>query len=280
MSQISQEIICNTITTKSFLKWVGSKEWLKKEIAHLVRKSGKLNYVEPFLGSGAVFFSNNFNSSVLNDINSELIQTFICVKDRPEELFNSIKLIPQNEEAFYSLRKQSPVDSLEIATRFIYLNKTSFNGLYRVNRNGEFNASYGKRTFSLNQLKESLFSCSKKLEGVKLINSNFTSTIDYVDSNSIVFLDPPYIHSTNSGFNKYDKNAFSDFDNIELYNFIKVAKERGAKYILTNEDNEQVRQIFSGLEDNLITASRTSNISSKVESRKKYNELIVTNIDL
>lgn len=268
------------VTNGPFLKWVGSKQWLKEEITHLVKKSKKFNYFEPFLGSGAVFFNNNFKSAMLNDINKDLVITYKVVRDMHEKLIDSIKKIPQNEDSFYQVRMKKPETHLNIATRFVYLNKTSFNGLYRVNSKGEFNASYGKREFSIPALSDRLRYCAKKLKEVKLFNEDFTFMKQFVDSNSIVFFDPPYLNTANTGFNKYDKCAFSQADNQKLIEFILHVKKVGGKYILTNEDNPLVRDVFSEIGDHFITATRKSKISSKIEARKTYNELIVTNITL
>jgi len=265
-------------TTPPFLKWIGSKRWLKKEIGFLIDRVTFNNYHEPFLGSGAVFFENTINSGYLNDLNEELIITYKVVQNSPNELLMVIKGLPQNEEAFYQIREIVPDSDLEKAARFIYLNKSSYNGLYRVNNDGKFNASYGKRKFDLSRLSSLIMNCSNRLQSCEITYGDYKDTLVNVRQGDIVFLDPPYSISENKGYTRYTTSKFQMEEQFVLREYIESIKKIGAKYILTNEYNDNVITCFNELNDRSIVATRKSVVSRTIEDRVKYNEVIYTNI--
>tara|TARA_B110000027_G_scaffold99998_1_gene105750 strand:- start:2436 stop:3269 length:834 start_codon:yes stop_codon:yes gene_type:complete len=261
-----------------FLKWIGSKKWLKKEILFLISKISPNNYHEPFLGSGAIFFSKKSQKSFLNDINSDLITTYLVVRENPNDLVEKLNELEQSERMFYQIREKKPISNLEIATRFIYLNKTSFNGLYRENKSGEFNASYGKRQFNIRTISNQILSSSNLLQNVELTSVDFSETISNVKENDLVFLDPPYSISEGEGFTRYNRELFSENDQKRIIKYIEEVKKRKAFYILTNEYNDNSVGLLSVLEDKTLIANRKSVISGDINGRKLYRELIVTNI--
>ena len=150
--------------------------------------------------------------------------------------------------------------------------------MYRENKNGVFNASYGKRKFNLNHLKEQIFSSSLYLQNAKLTSIDFYETIKNVRENDLVFLDPPYSISKGIGFTKYNSKMFSQEDQKKVIEYIQEVKKRKAYYILTNEYNDNSVGLFRVLEDKNLIAERTTMVSAENKGRKKYKELIITNI--
>lgn len=265
-------------TTPPFLKWIGSKRWLKKEIRFLLDRITFKNYHEPFLGSGSVFFENSIEKGFLNDLNEELITTYLTVRDNPFDLIRFIEKIPQNEQSFYEIRNLNPDSPIESAARFIYLNKSSYNGLYRVNNEGRFNASYGKRKFDIDRLRELIHNCSNRLQTCEITCSDYQETLRSIKGKDVVFLDPPYSLSTGTGFTRYTSSKFDEEEQFNLRDYIEELKSRGAYYILTNEFNEEILNCFDKLDDKKIIATRKSVVSNSSLNRGYYNEVIYTNI--
>lgn len=266
-------------TPPPFLKWIGSKNWLNKEIRFLLSRTQFDIYHEPFLGSGSVYFGNIITEGFLNDVNEELITTYNAVKNSPTTVIELLRSFPQNEEMFYQIRDTKYEEDVDVAARFIYLNKTSFNGLYRVNRNGDFNASYGKREFNMDRLENIILNCSSRLVNATLTAGDYFDTIHNINSNNVVFLDPPYSISEKKGFTRYTPSTFSTEEQSRLRDFIEIIKGKGAKYILTNEYNEGVLECFDQLNDRRLAAKRKSVVAGNSIDRADYSEVIFTNID-
>ena len=194
------------------------------------------NYFEPFLGGASVFFSlGRQNQAFLSDFNEELIHTYIVVRDHPDELVSILQRLKNTEEEYYINRTWTPNNDIERAARFLYLNYTSYNGIYRVNRNGVYNVPYGFRSTQFDYKR--FWELSVKLENTILRSGDFEINREHIGPNDLVFLDPPYSvsrKSTENGFIKYNAKLFSLDEQYRLSRYIDFIKERGAYYMLTN----------------------------------------------
>jgi DNA adenine methylase len=265
----------STIIVKPFLRWAGGKRWLINQTSPIMPKSFN-TYIEPFLGSGAVFFSaKNISSFILSDINQDLINCYQEIQKNYsslEILLNS-HLKNHSTEYYYIIRSTEPSSELEQAARFLYLNRTCFNGLYRVNRSGKFNVPIGTTpvTFPPTKLKH----VSKKLSLGRLVVSDFEKTISSAKADDFIFVDPPYTVNHNlNGFIEYNENIFSWDDQVRLKNSLINAKDRGVMITLTNANHESIRDLYSDV-DEVEVLERPSLIAGKSTNRKLTTEILI-----
>jgi DNA adenine methylase len=260
-----------------FLRWAGGKKWFIKNISYFLPENGFQNYHEPFLGGGAIYFYlNPKHKSFLNDLNSELIETYHCIKENVNGVLEELKKFKNSEDFYYKIRSTVYKSDIKRAARFIYLNQTSFNGIYRVNLKGEYNVPYGYRSKNFIE-EDTLRLASDRLKTAKLTKGDFTLCLSDVKENDLVFLDPPYtISHNNNGFFKYNSKLFSKNDQYRLSEMIDEIKKRNAYYILTNAAHDDVKNIFNKGDYN-IDLKRASLIGGKNAKRNKYAEVIITN---
>lgn len=261
-----------------FLRWAGGKNWLKNSIKTILRIEDYNNYHEPFLGGGSIFF-NLFpsNTSFLSDSNSDLIETYSAIKENYVCVIQELKHFSNTEIEYYRIRKLKFEDRFKRAAQFIYLNQTSFNGIYRVNLNGEYNVPYGFRSKSiLNEV--ALRQCMNALQNTILFSGDFERTLDNVQKNDIVFLDPPYTVSHNkNGFIKYNKKLFSLTDQYRLKEVIDCIDKIGAFYVLTNAAHEKIFEIFNP-DSYFVELTRGSSIGGLKAKRGRVKEFLFSNI--
>lgn len=263
---------------KPFLRWAGGKAWFHSHLENLLHGVEFDNYYEPFLGGGSIFFSLEADNAVLSDANQELIDTYIAVRDNPDEVILAIEGYENTKEFYYRLRENIPDAPSEKAARFIYLNHTSFNGLYRVNKRGLYNVPYGQRTHVIIDA-ASIRNASDALQNIQLSAGDFESGIECIRKGTLVFLDPPYtVSHNNNGFIEYNQNIFSIEDQRRLARFIKQVEDRGAYFILTNAAHDAIREIFQKC-GRSFTVERQSLIGGKNAKRGLTEELVFTNID-
>jgi len=271
-------LILNKTKCKPFLRWTGSKKWFIKDgLTNYLPKSFN-DYHECFLGGGSVFFSIDKNGEAfLNDINKDLIETYIEIRDNVELIIKTLKLLKNTEEEFYRIRKSRTNKSHTKAAKFIYLNKCSFNGIYRVNRKGVYNVPYGKRKNVDIVTEDNLRLVSKALQNVTIKAIDFKETLVNIKKNDLVFLDPPYtVAHENNGFIEYNQKLFSWEDQIELRDFVKSISQKGAYFILTNASHVSIRELYNEIGE-IHTLSRYSQVGGRNKTRGMYNELIITN---
>ncbi len=268
----------------TFLKWAGGKRKLLEQIdIHLPIEIK--NYFEPFLGAGSVFFyikqKYNPKKCTISDINKDLINTFIAVRDRPLELIKYVeKLKSENNKEFYLkvryLFNQNKITGIKRCATFIYLNKTCFNGLYRVNKAGEFNVPYGKYNNPEIINKENILLASELLQGVNILCGDYNIIRSKVNENDFVYLDPCYDPLTKTSFANYTPDRFSEKDNDKLANFIYDLKNKGAKILFSNNVTNGVKRRYpqkEGFKWIFVECCRSINsISSK---RGKIQELLI-----
>ncbi|MNC26763.1 Modification methylase DpnIIA [compost metagenome] len=271
-------MLSNVFPPKPFLRWAGGKTWLVKHLNEILGDIVFTNYHEPFLGGGAIFFTMSPEQvSYLSDLNCELIDTYQAIKEDPFAVINTLQTYENTEEFYYEIRSQVPVDRFEQAARFIFLNQTSFNGIYRVNQRGEYNVPFGYRDKNFLE-EDKLIAASESLQNTVLSSGDFAHNKNNIKEGDLVFLDPPYtVSHNNNGFIKYNQRLFSLDDQKRLSGFIDYIKDQGAYYILTNAAHQTILELFDK-GDRLIELSRASLIGGDNAKRGKISEFIFTNI--
>lgn len=269
---------------KPIIKWVGGKRQLVPSLLPLMPKSFDL-YCEPFLGGGALLFSIQPQNAIVNDINKELISLYKVVKEDVSSLIKELLTYKNDEEFFYKIRnidrdekKFNKLSPVKKAARTYYLNKSCFNGLYRVNKKGQFNSPYGfyKSAFvpdikSLNALSEYLNN-----NDIFIFNGSYTQLLDKLDSNSFVYFDPPYDPvSASSSFTSYSKLGFSREDQVALRDFCKELDKRNIKFMLSNSATDFIKDLYKDFEISIVKARRF--INSKGNGRGFIEEVVVRN---
>jgi DNA adenine methylase len=268
---------------KPFLRWAGGKRWLTKNIVDYLPAEFN-NYHEPFIGGGSIFLylkSNDIikHRSFISDYNNELVNTYNQIAQNPNELTLELLKYKNNKEEYYKIRSSKPTSNLKKASKFIYLNKTSFNGLYRVNKKGEYNVPYGNRNLKDFYTIENIKNVSKLLRDKVTISSNdFYDCLENINHGDFVFLDPPYtVAHENNGFVQYNQKIFMWEDQERLKSLLIEINRRGAYFLLTNAKHESIKELFSDV-GNRIKVQRHSTIGGIGASREEINEYIFTNI--
>lgn len=266
---------------RPFLKWVGGKGQLLPELVSRMPPSyGR--YFEPFLGGGALFFHLRPRRATLSDINEELINVYRAVKFQVDDLVNALSYHVYDKEYFYELRNVDrdeeyfEWDSVDRAARFIYLNKTCYNGLYRVNSRGEFNAPFGRYKNPAICNRDLLASCSAALSRIKIVRQSYTKVIRQAQRGDFVYFDPPYAPlSASSNFTSYVKEGFSGEDQRELRDLCKALDKIGIKWMVSNSSAPLILRLYKSYNIEFVDASRA--VNSKASKRGKVKEVIVRN---
>lgn len=263
---------------RAFLRWAGGKAWLARQVERIFGGLSFARYHEPFLGGGAFFFSLGGNpAAYLSDKNDALIEVYQCLKNNHKLVITEMRQFKNTEEEYYRVRSEVPDCPYKRSARFIFLNQTSFNGLYRVNLKGVYNVPYGHRRKDFLD-EESLELASRALRNSQLSSCDFMDALEFIGHGDLVFIDPPYTVSHNqNGFIKYNQALFSLEDQYRLAQFIIEVKRRGARYILTNAAHQKVREIFD-LGDTCLELSRANLIGGKQAQRGAVKELLFTNL--
>ena len=236
--------IGSTAALPPFLKWAGGKRWLVSRGFPAPAAFDRL--VEPFVGSAAIFFSLRPDRAILADVNQDLINLYRVIRDRPVELQALLSRHHDKHcrDHYYAVRKQAIVDDLGRAARMLYLNRTCWNGLYRVNRLGEFNVPVGTKTAVLVE-GEDFELYSTLLSRAEIACQDFEKTINHCGIGDFLFVDPPYTVKHNmNGFVKYNETIFSWDDQVRLAAALRRAGSRGAAILVTNADHESVRELY------------------------------------
>ncbi len=267
------------LRAKPFLRWTGSKSWLVRNGLESFIPDKFNNYHENFLGGGSVFFALNPKNNVyLYDTNKELIETYQQIRDNLELVIRSLKKLKNTEEDYYRIRNTKYLKPHTRAARFIYLNRCSFNGIYRVNSNGLYNVPYGKRKNVDIITRDNLEAVSSRLKNTIISSLDFDNTIDNINEGDLVFLDPPYtVAHENNGFIEYNQKLFSWDDQKRLKDYVLKVQNKGAFFILTNASHNSIRELYDGV-GSIIKKSRYSQVGGRNKTRGVFNELIITNI--
>lgn len=264
-----------------FLKWAGGKAWLTR-LYNQIAPVDFGNYHEPFLGGGAMFFHTRPKAKVfLSDANQELINTYQQVRDSVNEVIGVLETLQNTEEDYYCIRGTDFEESHKRAARVIYLNHTCFNGVYRVNRKGQFNVPYGHKLYKPELFNyDNLKLVSGLLEIAQIEARDFEDGKGEIKEGDFVFLDPPYVVSGNkNGFAQYNQTPFSWSDQGRLARYVSYIKSQGAYYILTNAKHPDVADLFREL-DKPITVQRANKVGGKGSAGRKIQEYVFTNFNI
>lgn len=260
-----------------FLKWAGGKRLLIREIVPLLPGTDKGTYFEPFLGGGAVFFALAPRLAVLSDISADLIETYIQVRDDPASVIQALESLDYSKGAYYAIRDSNPSDPPSRAARFIYLNKTCWNGLYRVNSKGIFNVPFGNHGPNLQIcVREGLVAASHALQGADISAADFVAAVEHATTGDLIYFDPPYTTAhSNNGFIEYNARVFSLADQFRLRDVAVDLMNRGASVAISNADHASVRRLYSDERFTLHRLRRWSTIASKTAHRYVATELLI-----
>ncbi len=275
------------------LKWAGGKSWLTRNHPYIFHNEESLfsrslthpsieykKYIDPFLGGGAVFKHLQPNESLISDVNKELIAFYQCLKSTPEKLFNEVAnhFKFHCEDYYYETRDTVQKKNILIAARFLYLNYTCFNGIYRVNSSNKFNVPIGdndKFHYSLEDFKKH----SKALKNAKIKNQDFKDTIYESEAGDLLYIDPPYVtQSNNSTFDMYSSKIFSWQDQIELSVLLEDKRKEGVHIIISNINDIEIINLYpirNGWKHTML--DRANSLAYRPKG-KKYKEIVISNI--
>ena len=268
------------------LKWVGGKRQLMSEIEKVLPKT-YTTYYEPFIGGGAVLFELQPKKAVINDVNGELINLYNVIKDDVELLIEDLKKHENTPEYFYSIReldrkkdKYENLSNVEKASRIVYLNKTCFNGLFRVNKAGEFNSPFGKYKNPNIVDEVTLRAVSKYFNkaDIKILNGDFEASLKGIRKGAFVYLDPPYDPVSNSAnFTGYDKGGFNRDEQIRLKKLCDKLDKKGVKFLLSNSATDFIKDLYKDYNIKIVNAKRA--INSNGNARGEVDEVLVRNYE-
>lgn len=262
---------------RPFLTWAGSKRLLVPHILKVFpQRYGR--YFEPFLGGGALFFLLRPPRAVLGDTCAPLIRTYKAVAGNPDAVWRYLKPLRPCRDTYYSVRERPSGGIYKAAAQFIYLNKTCWNGLYRVNASGEFNVPFGRpRPNAEIASRDNLIACGAELSkpGVTLSAADFAASLDAVERGDLVYLDPPYVtgHS-NNGFIDYNEVLFSWDDQCRLAEVAVQLQQKGAHVVVSNADHPAIRKLYRGFR--IFSFDRKATISGATSNRGRSLEIVAT----
>lgn len=272
---------------RPFVKWVGGKRQLLSQFRSLnLYPPGRFDiktgrYFEPFVGGGAVFFDLLPEKAFLSDLNNELVVTYNVIKNDVEKLILSLKKHNINKEYYLEIRSQNPeyLSDVSVASRFIFLNRTCFNGMYRVNSRGGFNVPFGKQTNPLICDEVNLRKVSNALKNVEIKKQDYKKILRQARKGDFIYFDPPYYPiSKTASFTSYTSETFLDKEQIELRDVFAVLHKLGCFVMLSNSDSPFINKIYSeikGIRITKVLAGRM--INSDASKRGKITEVLVTN---
>ncbi|MHA2393225.1 MAG: DNA adenine methylase [Promethearchaeota archaeon] len=267
---------------KPLLKWAGGKRSLTERITNLFSNIQKSkSYHEPFFGGGAVFFNLEPKKGSINDINSRLMNFYKIVKDHPCELIEQASNYKYEKTEYYKHRtrfNEKPENKIEDAALFLYLNRTGYNGLYRVNSKGDFNVPFGRYINPTIIHKDRIHAASKILQNIRFHNGDFTYVLDEIEKGDLCYLDPPYFPtSKTANFTTYSRGGFQLSDQKRLKNLCIELTNAGVQFVQSNSDTQFIRELYETTEFELINLKTKRLISCKVSTRRSGYELLITN---
>lgn len=271
------------------VKWVGGKRQLLPEIKKYVPQKFNM-YFEPFVGGGAVLFELQPKQAIVNDINKELINLYSVIQNNVEELIDKLSnshLYSNTSECYYRIREldreptqYNKMTRIDKAARVLYLNKTCYNGLYRVNSMGEFNTPFGsyKNPNIVNEITLRAVNQYFKESNIKFLNGDFEQTVKSAKKEDFVYFDPPYVPiSKTSNFTSYSESGFGEMEQIRLKQLCDKLDKKGVKFLLSNSDCEFIRELYHDYRINTIQAKRA--INSKGNNRGAISEVLIRNYE-
>lgn len=279
------EKMAGNLLLSPMLKWVGGKRQLLADIVPMIDDKCS-TYVEPFIGGGAVLFNMQPKKAIINDYNTELINVYKTVRDNLDELLDELKIHEEKNSSdyYYEVRaldreaKFKKMSDVEKAARIIYLNKTCYNGLYRVNSAGQFNSPYG-RYKNPNIVNEAVLRAISKYfndNEVQILNGDYKEALKNLDKSSFVYLDPPYMPiSASSSFTGYTEGGFGYNSQVELKEECDKLSAQGIRFVQSNSDCEEIRELYKDYKIKTVKAKRS--INSVAKKRGEINEVLIYN---
>lgn len=268
-------LMTDLVSIKPFLKWAGGKTQLLPELSKYIPIYFN-KYIEPFIGGGAFFFHLNPHNAIISDSNYELIVTYRTIRDSVEDVIYLLRTFKNEESFYYEMRSQNPdkLSNIERTARLLFLNKTCFNGLYRVNKKGEFNVPYGKRAGNFYD-SEVLRDASEFLKNTKIEHADYLHSLNkHAQKGDFIFLDPPYYPVGKYGdFKRYTKEFFYHEDQIALKEEFDRLVNIGCHVLLTNSDNPIVLELYKDYEIKTIETKRM--INSDANNRKGVDIIVI-----
>lgn len=265
-----------TRSPSPFLKWAGGKRSIMDEITTRMPRDFN-TYHEPFVGGGAVFFSTEQRKAMLSDYNADLVTTYNIVKNSPYKLIDALEIHKANhsKEYFYTIRAKHDLEGdVEKSARFIYLNRTCFNGLFRVNRSGEFNVPLGSYKNPDITQKISIMDCHRALRGVSISHNSYSEITP--SAGDFVYFDPPYYPENEAYFTSYTKYGFTHEDHVSLRNFALDLCTRGVQVMLSNSNTPAIRELYDLPQFTISEITAPRRISCNVSNRTNAKEVIIT----
>lgn len=270
-----------------FLKWVGGKRQLMPSIVeHLPENIKDYKYIEPFIGGGAVLFNLQPKNAIINDYNEELINVYQVIKNNLDELITDLKKHKNEAEYFYSIRSLDrngefkKLTDVQRASRIIYLNKTCFNGLYRVNNAGEFNSPFG-RYKNPNIVNEPTLKAVNKFlnsNNIDIKSGDYSDVLKQADKKCFVYLDPPYHPiSESSNFTGYVQGGWNMYDQIDLKTACDELNKKGVKFLLSNSSADFIKDLYKDYKITIVKANRA--INSNGADRGEVDEVLIRNYE-
>lgn len=259
---------------KPFLKWPGGKRWIAGTLASAIMPRLKNRFYEPFLGGGAVFFALCPKEATLSDINIDLVNVYKLIQNKSEEIIEGLRILPVTKEMYYFIRMSEPKDPIERAIRFLYLNRTAFGGIYRLNLMGKFNVPYGggSRTPEVLWRNGLINNAARILQGKELLVSDFEEILNKSGAGDVVYCDPTYTTSQNNCFIRYNERNFSWNDQKRLAASSLRACKRGAYVLVNNACYKGFCELYNPFTPLILT--RKSLVSRVPESRRFVNEYL------
>jgi len=262
----------------TFLKWAGGKNWFVRNQNHRLPQNYG-TYIDPFLGGGSLFFHMEPPAAILSDVNRELITTYIAIRDDWENVQRNLRIHARNHSPnyYYKIRTKSTRTNATTAARMIYLNRTCFNGIYRVNRNGGFNVPIGTHNNVILET-DRFEQRSALLQNAVIECRDFEVSINLAQAGDFLFCDPPYsVLDENHRFVGYTGQLFNWNDQIRLAAALRRAMNRGVLILMTNVNHPEVRALYENINGfHLESVDRYSSISGLGSGRQQYSELIIT----
>ena len=254
------------------IKWPGGKRTIASTILEFIPETSG-TYFEPFFGGGAVFFALRPKNAVLSDVNPDLINAYVQVRDHSNDLVKAMRSLKNAEEEYYRVRMSSPRTPLRRAARTLYLSRLAFNGIHRVNLKGQFNVPYGYKTHLETIDEEHLFQTSDALQRADLLVGDFESVTRKAKAGDVLYFDPPYtVAHANNGFLKYNERIFSWQDQERLAAHARQLAETGCRVIISNADHPSLRKLYADFECYVI--ERHSVIAASSAHRRQITECI------
>ena len=260
-----------------FIRWAGGKRWLANRIDNFLPLKFN-NYHEPFLGGGAIYFHiQPKNHAFLSDLNFDLINAFQQIKQGPLRVIEHLDNLENSEHSYYEIRAVASSSETFNAAKFIFLNKTCYNGIYRVNNNGVFNVPYGHNASITVYELDNILAVSSTLKRATIKCQDFSEALNQIEKGDFVFLDPPYtVAHNNNGFIEYNQKIFTWTDQERLADMINIIRRKGAYFILTNAVHDSIVKLYDKL-GKRYELDRHSTITSQIGKRKKRSEYLITN---